>query len=85
MPGVGEAVEEDITDDEQWNVEDEQAQAVIPQVSYDKNDPPMSVGTTYSSITEFRLTMSQYDINHEFEYKIDKSEPCKFKAKYGQK
>ena len=55
---------------------------VLPManVAYDRNDPPMSVGSLYPNIAEFRLPLSQHAIKNEFEYNIEKSEPGKYRA-----
>jgi hypothetical protein len=39
----------------------------VPHEEYDKEDPPMTVGSTYPSMEEFKLALSQYAIKHEFE------------------
>ncbi|KAF2949958.1 hypothetical protein DAI22_01g155750 [Oryza sativa Japonica Group] len=39
------------SDDEEWIARDAQADPVIPQVAYDKENPPMTVETIYPSIT----------------------------------
>lgn len=52
----------------------------IPIASYDKDDPPMSVGSIYPNMREFRLALSQHAINREFEYNIEKSDPGRLRA-----
>jgi len=58
-------------------------------VSYDKENPPMAVGSTYTNMAEFKLALSYYAIKHEFEYDTEKSDPermilhCSRKLKYG--
>jgi hypothetical protein len=44
----------------------------LPNMEYDKEDPPMAVGSTYPSTTEFELALSQHAIKHEFEYNTEK-------------
>uniref|UniRef100_J3MDV0 Uncharacterized protein n=1 Tax=Oryza brachyantha TaxID=4533 RepID=J3MDV0_ORYBR len=51
------------SDDEEWVAQDAKADNEIPQVAYDKDNPPMIVHTIYPSMHEFRLTISQYSIN----------------------
>ena len=46
-----------------------------PVLAYDKNDPPMCVGSIYLNMREFRLALSQNAIKHEFEFNIEKSDP----------
>ncbi|WVZ71199.1 hypothetical protein U9M48_019814 [Paspalum notatum var. saurae] len=43
-------------------------------VSYDKEDPPMVVGSTYPDWATFKLALSQHAIKHEFEYDTEKSD-----------
>jgi hypothetical protein len=35
-------------------------------VDYDKNDPPMAVGTIYPNMKEFKVALSQHAIKHDF-------------------
>jgi hypothetical protein len=37
---------------------------------YDPNKPCMDIGTVYPNMKEFRLTMKQFAINEEFEYRL---------------
>ncbi|CAN6339136.1 unnamed protein product [Urochloa humidicola] len=52
----------------------------VPVIAYDRDDPPMSVGSLYPSIKEFRLALSQHAIRHEFEYNTEKSDPGRLRA-----
>ena len=52
----------------------------IPEVVYDKDDPPMTVGSIYHNIDAFKLALSSHAIKHEFEYNTEKSEPGRFRA-----
>lgn len=52
----------------------------IPNAEYDKEDPPMAVGSTYPRMKEFKLALSQHAIKHEFEYNTEKSAPYRFRA-----
>jgi len=49
-------------------------------LEYDKEDPPMSVGTSYPSMKEFKLALSHHAIKHEFAYNTAKSAPHRFRA-----
>lgn len=51
-----------------------------PNVAYDPNDPPMSVGSLYPNISQFRLALSQHAIKNEFEYNTEKSDPERLRA-----
>ncbi|XP_066164625.1 protein FAR-RED IMPAIRED RESPONSE 1 [Oryza sativa Japonica Group] len=53
----------------------------IPSATYDKNDPPMIVGSIYPNIDEFRLAIAQHAIKKEFEFNIIRSEPGQYTAK----
>ena len=48
-----------------------------PNVDYDKNDPPMAVGTMYPNMKEFKVALSQHAIKHEFKFNIEKSAPSR--------
>lgn len=52
----------------------------IPVVAYDKDDPPMHVGSIYPNMEVFRLAIAQHAIKNEFEFNIEKSEPGRFRA-----
>jgi hypothetical protein len=60
-------------------VEDWVVQDVIldftPLVVYDKEDPPMTVGSIYSSIAEFKVALSQHAIKNEREFDREKNDP----------
>lgn len=52
----------------------------IPQVAYDKDDPPMTIGSTYESIQEFRIALCSHAIKYEFEYNVEKTDPDRVRA-----
>jgi hypothetical protein len=52
----------------------------IPDMEYDKEDPLMEVGSTYSNMAEFKITLSQHAIKHQYEFNMKKSAPYRFKA-----
>jgi hypothetical protein len=80
---VGEESGSDTKSDSESDVEYEEEDGLIgqdplppvPIVAYDRDDPPMSVGSIYPNMEEFRLTLSQHDIKYEFEFNIEKSDP----------
>lgn len=45
-----------------------------------ENGSPMAVGSTYPSMAEFKVAISQHAIKHEFEFDIEKSAPYRFRA-----
>ena len=51
-----------------------------PNVDYDKNDPPMAVGTMYPNMKEFKVSLSQHAIKHEFKFNIEKSVPSRYQV-----
>ena len=51
-----------------------------PTVVYDKDNPPMTVGSIYRNMAEFKLALAQHAIKNEFEYNTEKSEPGRFRA-----
>jgi hypothetical protein len=52
----------------------------MANVGYDRDDPPMSVGSLYSNMVQFRLALSQHAIKNEFEYNTEKSDPERMRA-----
>ncbi|KAK3153585.1 hypothetical protein QOZ80_2BG0177830 [Eleusine coracana subsp. coracana] len=52
----------------------------VPVVAYDKDDPPMSVGSIYENMEVFKLAIAQHAIKREFEFNIEKSDPGRFRA-----
>ena len=63
---------------------DEMMQDIVPphnpEVVYDKDDPPMAVGTIYPSMSEFKLALASHAIKYEFEYNIEKSDPGRYRV-----
>jgi len=52
----------------------------VPDIEHDKEDPPMTEGTTYSCMEAFKLALSQHAIKHEFEYRTAYSNRSRFGA-----
>ncbi|CAN6289119.1 unnamed protein product [Urochloa humidicola] len=52
----------------------------VPIIAYDRDDLPMSVGSLYPNIKEFRMALSQHAIRHEFEFNTEKSDPGRLRA-----
>ncbi|CAN6198602.1 unnamed protein product [Urochloa humidicola] len=52
----------------------------MPNVIYDRNDPPISVGNLYPNMKQFKLVLSQHAIKNEFEYNTEKSDPERLRA-----
>jgi len=52
----------------------------VPDIEHDKEDPPMTEGTTYSCMEAFKLALSQHAIKHEFEYRTANSNHSRFGA-----
>ena len=59
---------------------DDRLPSDIPQVAYNKDDPPMEVGSIYPNMSEFKLALATHAIKKEFEYNIEKSEPGRYRA-----
>jgi hypothetical protein len=53
---------------------------VVHIVAYDKEDPPIVVGSTYLSIEQFKLALNHYAIKHEFEYLTEASDPGRLRV-----
>jgi hypothetical protein len=61
----------------------ESDQDVVEEIShleYDKEDPPMTVGSTCPNMTEFKLALQTHGIKHEFDFNTKKSAPYRFTA-----
>jgi len=72
----GDASKSDLDFDEDYEEEDGLVGKDLvppPIVAYDKEDPPMVVGSTYLSMGQFKLALNHYAIKHEFEYLTEKS------------
>jgi hypothetical protein len=56
---------------------------VVPNevvISYDKNNPQMSVGIVYPSMEEFKMVVRQFAINKEFELGTEKSDTKRYRC-----
>ncbi|KAM0917756.1 hypothetical protein ACQ4PT_009202 [Festuca glaucescens] len=51
-----------------------------PNVEYDKEDPPMTVGSKYPNMHEFKLAIRQHVVKRDFEFNTEKSGPRRFTA-----
>ena len=49
-------------------------------ISYDKNNPPMDVGTIYPTMEEFKMALRQYAINNEFDLVTGKSDKMRYRC-----
>jgi len=52
----------------------------MPDVDYDKKDPPMSVGTVYSDMDAFKIALATHVVKHEFNYDIEKSDTGRYRV-----
>jgi len=59
-------------------VGDDNEKGHVLDIEYDKEDPPMTEGTTYPNMATFKLALSQHAIKNEFEYRTVKSAPKRF-------
>jgi len=64
------------SDEEVADREPEQFQ--FPDVEYDKDDPPMTVGTIYPDMASFKIALASHAVKHEFNYEIDKSDTGRY-------
>jgi len=82
-PGTDSESDSDCDDDyEVDDIVEDKVPSHITEVDYDKDDPPMSVGSIYPSMSIFRLALASHAIKHEFEYDIDKSGPGRYRVNY---
>jgi hypothetical protein len=49
-------------------------------ISYDKNNPPIVVGTLYPTMEEFKMAVRQYAINKEFDLGTEKSDTKRYRC-----
>ena len=54
----------------------------MPDIDYDKKDPPMLVGTMYSDMDAFKIALTTHDVKHEFNYDIKKSDTGRYRVNY---
>jgi hypothetical protein len=72
-----------MSDDDEYEVDDmvkDREPEHMPDVDYDKKDPPMAVGTVYSDINSFKLALATHAIKNEFYYNIEKSDTGRYRA-----
>ena len=67
-------------DDEVDEIVNDRLPSDMHQVAYNKDDPPMEVGSIYPNMSEFKLALATHAIKKEFEYNIEKSEPGRYRA-----
>lgn len=75
-----ESSEEDIDDE----IKDKEPEN-MPDAFYDKNDPPMTVGTVYSDMDAFKIALASHAVKHEFNYDIEKSDTGRYRVKCTQR
>jgi hypothetical protein len=51
-----------------------------PEEDYDKDDPPMAVGTMYSSMDSFKLALATQATKNEFQYTIVKADKSRYRV-----
>ena len=56
----------------------------MPNVDYDKKDPPMSVGTVYSAMDAFKIALTTHAVKYEFNYDIEKSDTWRYRVNCSQ-
>ena len=49
-------------------------------ISYDKNNPPIDIGTIYPTMEEFKMAVRQFAINKEFDLGTEKSCKTRYRA-----
>jgi hypothetical protein len=85
---VGKQSDGDSKSDSESDVEYEEEDGLIgqdplppvPIGAYDRDDPPISVGSLYPDMAEFRLALSQHAIKYKFEFNIEKSDPDRMRV-----
>jgi hypothetical protein len=69
----------DSKSDEEYEEEDDlvgkDPLPLVPVTAYDRDDPPINVGSQYPNMEQFKLALSQHAIKYEFEYDTKKNDP----------
>ena len=52
----------------------------MPDVDYDKKDPPMSVGIVYLETNAFKIALPTHAVKHVFNYDIEKSDTGRYRV-----
>jgi hypothetical protein len=52
----------------------------MPDVEYDKNDPPMGEGTVYANMDAFKIALASHAVKYEFNYDIEKSDTGRYRV-----
>ncbi|CAN6235687.1 unnamed protein product [Urochloa humidicola] len=75
-------VDESLSDDEieEDDIVTDREPAKKPDAEYAKNDPPMAVGTMYSDMNAFKLTLATHATKYEFQYNIEKSDKSRYRV-----
>ncbi|XP_037482216.1 uncharacterized protein LOC119360839 [Triticum dicoccoides] len=68
--------------EEEPEVEEEELHELdhAPNIEYDQQDPPMTVGSTYPNMEVFKLALSQHAVKRDFEYNTEKSTQRRLRA-----
>ena len=56
----------------------------MPDVDYDKKDPPMSVGTVYLDMDAFKIALATHAVKYELNYDIEKSDIGRYRVNCSQ-
>jgi hypothetical protein len=84
-----EEVEEDesLSDDEieEDDIVIDRDPAQKPDADYDKNDPPMAVGTIYLDQNAFKFALDTHATKYEFQYNNEKYDKSQYRVYYSGK
>jgi hypothetical protein len=81
-----ESDDDSLSNDDDSEVEDtndivkDKEDELMPDVDYDKNDPPMIKGTVYSNMDAFKIALASHAVKYEFSYDIEKSDPERYRV-----
>ena len=79
--------DDESSDDEVEDIDDmikDKEPEHMPDVDYDKKDPPMLVGTVYSDMDAFKIALATHAVKHEFNYDIEKSDTGRYRVNCSQ-
>jgi hypothetical protein len=79
---VEEVEDESLSDDEidEDDIVIDREPAQKPDAHYDKNGPPMAVGTMYSDQNAFKLALATHATKYEFQYNIKKCDKSRYRV-----
>jgi len=70
----------DVSDESDDEMVSDRVPDGLPDLNYDKKNPPMAVGTLYSDMDAFKIALATHCAIGEHQYVIDKSDPGRYRV-----